>query len=134
MENFEAAERSVWPQNRRCSIKTANISATLLKPGLSKSDLVLLHWIAALAGKVILSRMLDLLFAHWGQFLAVLSIVMGAAAAIHAAMTKEDVRAAIGWVGVIILSPIVGALLYAVAGINRIRRASLISQRNSLFQ
>src|SRR5262249_12688686 len=78
--------------------------------------------------------MLDLLFAHWGQFLAVLSIVMGAAAAIHAAMTKEDVRAAIGWVGVIILSPIVGALLYAVAGINRIRRASLISQRNSLFQ
>ncbi|MDE1997198.1 MAG: PLDc N-terminal domain-containing protein, partial [Rhizobiaceae bacterium] len=78
--------------------------------------------------------MFDLLLAHWGQFLAVVSIALGATAAIHAAMTKEDVRAAIGWVGVIILSPIVGALLYAVAGINRIRRASLTSQRNALFQ
>ncbi|CAN7666919.1 phospholipase D-like domain-containing protein [Rhizobium rhizogenes] len=78
--------------------------------------------------------MFDLLIAHWGQFLAVLSIAMGTVAAIHAAMTKEDVRAAIGWVGVIILSPIVGAVLYAVAGINRIRRASLSSQRSVLFQ
>lgn len=77
--------------------------------------------------------MIDLVAAHWGQILAVLSIVMGAAAAIHAAMTKEDVRAAIGWVGVIILSPIIGAVLYAVAGINRIRRASLSSQRDALF-
>ncbi|MFT4181445.1 MAG: phosphatidylserine/phosphatidylglycerophosphate/cardiolipin synthase family protein [Rhizobium sp.] len=78
--------------------------------------------------------MFDLLIAHWGQILAVLSIAMGAAAAIHAAMTKEEVRAAIGWVGVIILSPIVGALLYAFAGINRIRRASLSLQRDVLFQ
>jgi len=78
--------------------------------------------------------MIDLVAAHWGQILAVLSILMGAAAAIHAAMTKEDVRAAIGWVGVVILSPIIGALLYAVAGINRIRRASLGSQRDALFR
>ncbi len=78
--------------------------------------------------------MIDLGAAHWGQILAVLSIAMGAAAAIHAAMTKEDVRAAIGWVGVIVLSPIIGALLYAVAGINRIRRASLTSQRDALFR
>jgi cardiolipin synthase len=78
--------------------------------------------------------MFDTLFAHWGQVLAILSIAMGATAAVHAAMTKEEVRAAIGWVGVIILSPIVGALLYAFAGVNRIRRASLVSQRNALFQ
>ncbi|NTF45396.1 phosphatidylserine/phosphatidylglycerophosphate/cardiolipin synthase family protein [Rhizobium rhizogenes] len=78
--------------------------------------------------------MIDLLVAHWGQILAVLSIAMGAAAAIHAAMTKEDVRAAIGWVGVIILSPIIGALLYAVAGINRMRRASLSSHRDAFFR
>ena len=78
--------------------------------------------------------MIDLVAAHWGQILPVLSIVMGAPATIHAAMTKEDVRAAIGWVGVIILSPIIGAVLYAVAGINRIRRASLSSQRDALFR
>jgi cardiolipin synthase A/B len=78
--------------------------------------------------------MFDLLIAHWAQFLAVLSIVLGASAAIHAAMTKEEVRAAIGWVGVIILSPIVGALLYAIAGINRIRRATISSQRNVFYR
>ncbi|ODS61462.1 MAG: hypothetical protein ABS38_11540 [Acidovorax sp. SCN 68-22] len=47
----------------------------------------------------------------------------------HAVMTKDEVRAAIGWVGVIILSPIVGPLLYAIAGVNRIRRASILAQR-----
>ena len=69
--------------------------------------------------------MVHFIATYWPHMLAVLSIAMGATAAIHAAMTKEEVRAAIGWVGVIILSPIVGALLYAVAGINRIRRASI---------
>ena len=77
--------------------------------------------------------MLILISSYWPHILAVLSIVMGAAAAIHAAMTKEEVRAAIGWVGVIILSPIVGAVLYAIAGVNRIRRASLSLQREPLF-
>lgn len=77
--------------------------------------------------------MLVLIFSYWPHILAVLSIAMGAVAAIHATMTKEEVRAAIGWVGVIILSPIIGALLYAIAGINRIRRASLSLQRDALF-
>lgn len=58
---------------------------------------------------------------------------MGTAAAIHATMTKEEVRAATGWVGVILLSPIVGAVVYAIAGINRIRRASLSLRRDALI-
>jgi len=78
--------------------------------------------------------MTHFLAVYWPHILAVLSIAMGATAAIHAAMTKEEVRAAIGWVGVIILSPIVGAVLYAVAGINRMRRASLSLQRSAFFQ
>jgi cardiolipin synthase len=78
--------------------------------------------------------MFDLLFTYWPHILAALSIVLGAAAAIHAAMTKEEVRAATGWVGVILLSPIVGAVLYAIAGVNRIRRATISSQRNVFYQ
>jgi cardiolipin synthase A/B len=73
--------------------------------------------------------MLELISTHWAQIFAVVSLVVGAVAAVHATMTKEDVRAAIGWVGVIVLSPIVGALIYAVAGINRIRRTTLTLQR-----
>jgi len=73
--------------------------------------------------------MLEAISTHWAQILAVISVVMGTVAAIHATMTKEEVRAAIGWVGVIVLSPILGALIYAVAGINLIRRSTLSMQR-----
>lgn len=72
--------------------------------------------------------MVNLITAYWPHILAVLSVLLGGAAAIHAAMSKSDVRAAIGWVGVIILSPILGAAIYAVVGINRIRRQSLRSR------
>ncbi|WP_337270029.1 phospholipase D-like domain-containing protein [Oryzifoliimicrobium ureilyticus] len=77
--------------------------------------------------------MIDMLSNYWPFILFSLSVLMGAAAAIHAAMTKEEVRAAIGWVGVIILSPLIGASLYAIAGINRIRRASLSLRREALL-
>lgn len=73
--------------------------------------------------------MIDLVQNYWPHILAVLSFALGIPAAIHAAMTKDDVRAAAGWVGVILLSPIVGAVIYAIAGINRIRRSSIGSQR-----
>ena len=71
---------------------------------------------------------------HLPHIFFVLSIVLGVPAAVHATMTKEEVRAAIGWVGVIILSPVIGALIYAVAGINRIRRSSISSQRKFLHE
>ncbi|AJY47167.1 phospholipase D-like domain-containing protein [Martelella endophytica] len=70
---------------------------------------------------------------YWPHILAVISFLFGATAAIHATMTKDEVRAAIGWVGVIMLSPILGALIYAVAGINRMRRASVRDRRTGLY-
>ncbi|KQV70443.1 phosphatidylserine/phosphatidylglycerophosphate/cardiolipin synthase family protein [Rhizobium sp. Root1220] len=76
--------------------------------------------------------MFYLISTYWPHILFVVSLAMGAAAAIHAAMTKEEVRAATGWVAVIILSPIIGAVLYAIAGINRIRLASLSVRRDAL--
>ncbi|MHC2302498.1 cardiolipin synthase [Rhizobium mongolense] len=80
-----------------------------------------------------LPPMFYLISTYWPHILFVISLGMGTAAAIHAAMTKEEVRAAIGWVGVIILSPIIGAVLYAIAGINRIRRKSLSLRRDALL-
>jgi cardiolipin synthase len=74
--------------------------------------------------------MIDVLTTYWPHVLAVLSAVLGVPAAIHATMTKEEVRSALGWVGVILLSPILGALVYAIAGINRIRRSSIEQQRS----
>ena len=66
---------------------------------------------------------------YWPHLFAIASIAMATAATIHAVTTKDEVRAALGWTAVILLSPIVGAVLYALAGINRIRRAALLSQR-----
>ncbi len=59
--------------------------------------------------------MFQLLSAYWPHIFFVLSIVMGATAAIHVAMTKEEVRSAVGWVGIIILSPVIGTVLYLFA-------------------
>ena len=74
--------------------------------------------------------MIELLTTYWPHFLAVLSVLLGVPAAIHATMTKDEVRSAIGWVGVILLSPVLGALVYAVAGVNRIRRSAIEQQRS----
>ncbi|HEV7327214.1 MAG TPA: phospholipase D-like domain-containing protein [Bosea sp. (in: a-proteobacteria)] len=73
--------------------------------------------------------MWEILSVYWPHILGFASLVLTVVAASHAAMTKDEVRAAIGWVGVIVLSPIVGPLIYAVGGINRIRRAAIVSQR-----
>ena len=77
--------------------------------------------------------MFETLSAYWPHIFVALSIVLGVPAAIHATMTKEEVRAAIGWVGVILLSPVVGALIYAVGGVNRIRRKTLSLGREGLL-
>lgn len=77
--------------------------------------------------------MFEILSSYWPHVLAVLSVVLGVPAAIHATMTKQEVRSALGWVGIILLSPVLGAMLYAVAGINRMRRSSIGQQRSQFF-
>ncbi len=62
----------------------------------------------------------------WAWFLAITNLTVSVAAAAHAILYRRDTRAAIGWVGVIWLVPIVGALLYYWLGINRIRRRAQI--------
>ncbi|HUG57037.1 MAG TPA: cardiolipin synthase [Candidimonas sp.] len=67
---------------------------------------------------------------YWPHLAFALSLAVGGTAAVHAAMTKNDVRAAIGWVGVILMSPLLGPFFYLVAGINRIRHDHISEQRN----
>ncbi|MCV3210131.1 phospholipase D-like domain-containing protein [Mesorhizobium sp. YC-39] len=73
--------------------------------------------------------MLQILATHWPQIVAIISGAMATVGIVHAVMTKEDVRAATGWVGVMLLSPFLGAIIYAIAGINRIRRATISAMR-----
>ena len=61
--------------------------------------------------------------------LAMLHIIVAAAATGHILVNKSDVRSAIGWIGLVWLSPFVGAAIYSGFGINRVaRRASRINR------
>jgi cardiolipin synthase len=40
----------------------------------------------------------------------------------HIILTKDDVRSAIGWVGLVWLTPVLGSVLYMLLGVNRISR------------
>ena len=49
-------------------------------------------------------------------------VLLGLVASGHIVLTKRDVRAAIGWIGLVWLSPFLGVILYILFGINRIHR------------
>lgn len=55
------------------------------------------------------------------SFVVVVSIVLSASVILY----KRNERAAIAWVGLILLSPIIGSIAYLLLGINRIRRRAV---------
>ena len=61
--------------------------------------------------------------------MAGLALVFSVVACCHAVLYKRDSRSAIGWVGFIILVPLVGSVLYFVFGVNRLRRQAVLLRR-----
>jgi cardiolipin synthase len=59
--------------------------------------------------------------ALWPHLTAAAILGLTVAASAHAILVKRDTRSTIGWVGLIWLSPVFGAIAYAVLGVNRIR-------------
>lgn len=62
-------------------------------------------------------------FRHYAIVLA--GFVLAVIASGHAVLHKRDSRAAVLWVGVIWLAPIVGPVLYVLLGVNRIERKAV---------
>jgi len=60
---------------------------------------------------------------HWVALAVVFTVMVFGAA--HAIMYKRDSRAAVAWVGLIWLSPLIGVVLYSLLGINRIHRRAI---------
>jgi cardiolipin synthase len=58
----------------------------------------------------------------WHITAGLLTILLAVLASGHVVLYKRDSRAAVGWVGLIWLVPIIGAVLYVLFGINRVRR------------
>jgi len=61
----------------------------------------------------------------WPHLVAATSMLLSGFAAAHLVMYKKDTRAAIGWIGVVLMVPILGAVLYALFGINRLQRRAV---------
>ncbi len=58
----------------------------------------------------------------WPILAAVVVAVLAITASLHAVLTRREVGTTVAWVGLIWLSPLIGAILYFLLGINRIRR------------
>ncbi len=66
------------------------------------------------------------------SLLALLLLAASLLASAHILLSKEDVRAAIGWLAVVWIAPAVGVFLYLLLGINRIRRRAEQRRRRRL--
>ncbi|GBQ46492.1 cardiolipin synthase [Komagataeibacter sucrofermentans] len=58
----------------------------------------------------------------WDLALLVLRLCFVVPVVIHVLLTKRDVGASIGWIGVTVLMPLTGGILYLMFGINRVHR------------
>ncbi|MEW4569620.1 cardiolipin synthase [Tautonia sp. JC769] len=59
-----------------------------------------------------------------------LGILVSLVTTMHVLIHKKETRAAIGWIGLIWLSPILGAIVYVLLGINRIERKARALRRD----
>lgn len=73
------------------------------------------------------------LLSSWPYIAAALTFLLSLIVSSHILLHKREVRAAIGWIGLVWLAPVIGSLFYLVLGINRIkRRGSEIHQSMSM--
>ncbi len=79
-------------------------------------------WRAPRAPRAAKGTMVDVFEELWPAASAGAALFLTLFASGHVLLHKRDVRAAIGWIGLIWLAPFVGVLLYLLLGINRIKR------------
>ncbi|MEK9707046.1 MAG: PLDc N-terminal domain-containing protein [Alphaproteobacteria bacterium] len=66
--------------------------------------------------------MIDLFNTYWPLAASLLVGAVSVVLVISVILMKRDESAAIAWVGLILLAPVLGAIAYLLFGINRIRR------------
>ncbi|WP_406699054.1 phospholipase D-like domain-containing protein [Singulisphaera sp. Ch08] len=73
--------------------------------------------------------MLDLRTSLLPFLITGVDIVVSVVASVHVILYKRDTKSAIGWIGLIWLSPILGTVVYVLLGINRINRRAQYMRR-----
>lgn len=64
------------------------------------------------------------LLSWWAIVSAVGAVLVAAGAALHVVLSQREVRSSIGWLGLIVMVPLLGGIIYALFGINRVKRAA----------
>jgi len=75
-----------------------------------------------------MSTLLLVLGDAWRITAGILTILLAVIASGHVVLYKRDSRAAVAWVGLIWLVPVLGAALYLLLGINRVRRRAALQR------
>lgn len=74
----------------------------------------------------------DNLTALVGVVAAVAHVAIASAVTVHVLLYKRSVGAAVSWIGIAWLSPFLGGLLYAIMGVNRVKRRAQRLKRQRL--
>jgi len=62
---------------------------------------------------------------HIALFFSVLHVIFATAVTVHALLTRLNPQSTVAWIGLAWLSPYIGALLYVLLGVNRVRRKAI---------
>ena len=74
------------------------------------------------------------IYVHWVTIVVVLHVSLSLVTSLHVLLFKENERTSLAWIGLVILSPVVGSLFYWLFGINRIKRLAQKKHPQSLKQ
>ena len=69
---------------------------------------------------------------HWVTIIVIFHISLSLVTSIHVLLFKENERTSLAWIGLVILSPVIGSLFYWLFGINRIKRLAQKKHPNTL--
>ena len=70
----------------------------------------------------IFEEFLEWIYIHWVTIIVVFYIILSVVTSLHVLLFKENERASLAWIGLVIFSPVMGSLFYWLFGINRIKR------------
>jgi cardiolipin synthase len=70
----------------------------------------------------IFEELLEWNYVHWVTITIIFHVSLSLLTSLHVLLFKENERTSLAWIGLVILSPVVGSLFYWLFGINRIKR------------
>ncbi|NVK74525.1 MAG: cardiolipin synthase [Oceanospirillaceae bacterium] len=70
----------------------------------------------------VLESLFEWISFHWVTIIVVVHFGLSVVTSLHVLLFKENERTSLAWIGLVILSPVLGSIIYWLFGINRIKR------------